>query len=107
MTEWSINCQPSRCARRAAISPPPLPYSREIVTTRMAVMACGFTFIAFPPLVSSSHDKSGSHDNELEQARSVMFCHAERSEASACSSREILRFAQDDKPSPIITAFDC
>src|SRR2546423_10281362 len=62
MTEWSINCQPSRCARRAAISPPPLPYSREIVMARMAVMACGFTFIAFPPLVLSSHDKSGSYN---------------------------------------------
>ena len=30
------------------------------------------------------------------------YCHAERSEASLCPSRETLRSAQGDKPSPIL-----
>src|SRR5918911_570390 len=36
MTSWSTNRQPSRSARRAAISPPPLPYSRETVMARIS-----------------------------------------------------------------------
>src|SRR6266567_2307679 len=35
---WSTTCQPRRPAMRAAISPPPLPYSREIVTARIRLM---------------------------------------------------------------------
>src|SRR5271154_2361997 len=35
VSAWSQSFQPSRCASAAAISPPPLPYSRSIVSTRI------------------------------------------------------------------------
>jgi len=52
----------------------------------------GAQFIGAPPILKSN-----------DQSRS---CHAERSEASGCPSREILRFAQDDKRPAMITNQD-
>src|SRR6266567_6615788 len=94
MTAWSINCQPSRWTRRAAISPPPLPYSREIVMARMAAMVSGFTFIAFPPLVSSSHDKSGSYIWLLLAASALHTLALKRGQRSPESSRQLISVRQ-------------
>src|SRR6266699_4462798 len=47
-TSWSINCHPRRLARRAAISPPPLPYSREMVTALIRLMVSLASFIICP-----------------------------------------------------------
>src|SRR5713226_2421445 len=43
-TSWSIKCHARWVARRLATSPPPLPYSREIVTACIRAMAFCSTF---------------------------------------------------------------
>src|SRR5260370_14461646 len=45
---WSIKWHPRRFARRAAISPPPLPYSREIVMAHIRLMASISSFMTCP-----------------------------------------------------------
>src|SRR5258708_8446580 len=42
---WSIKSHPRRLARREAISPPPLPYSREIVMARMRLLRSRSSFM--------------------------------------------------------------
>jgi hypothetical protein len=56
---------------------------------------CSIIFSWMPVLVKTLCTMMKSND----QSRS---CHAERSEASGCPSREILRFAQDDKRTAMI-----
>src|SRR5216684_3817932 len=45
---WSIKSHPRRFARRDAISPPPLPYSRERVMARIRLMRSIFSFMTCP-----------------------------------------------------------
>ena len=51
---WSINCQFRYLARRVAISPPALPYSREMVMARIRLMVWVFWFMVVPSCALAS-----------------------------------------------------
>src|SRR5260221_11896027 len=57
---WSIKSHPRRLARREAISPPPLPYSREIVMARMRLLRSRSSFMICSSLLDRTLTRMGS-----------------------------------------------